>query len=112
MLSLAVVLQLVPFLYMFGALIRFGWRYEPGEGVYSRTTLLVAGVSGLLTTTLGILLAFFPSQSITSLKLYEIKMVGGTAFFIGLAWFFFFIYGRRKSQRQLLLLQSKSRVVA
>ena len=91
MLSLAVVLQLVPFLYLFGALILFGLRYEHGEGVYGRTTLLLAGVSGLLTTTLGILLVFFPSQSITSLKLYEIKMVGGTALFIGLAWFFFFI---------------------
>jgi amino acid transporter len=112
MLSLAVVLQLVPFLYMFGALIRFGLRYEPGQGVYGRTTLLLAGVSGLLTTSLGILLVFFPSQSITSLKLYEIKMVGGTALFIGLAWFFFFIYGRRKSQRQLAILQSKSRVIA
>jgi len=112
MLSLAVVLQLVPFLYMFAALIRFGLRYEPGQGVYGRTTLMLAGVSGLLTTSLGILLVFFPSQSITSLKLYEIKMVGGTALFIGLAWFFFFIYGRRKSQRQLAILQSKSRVIA
>jgi amino acid transporter len=100
MLSLAVVLQLIPFLYIFGALIRFAIRYEPGQGVYSRTTLMLAGVSGLLTTTLGILLVFFPSQTITSLKLYEIKMVGGTAFFIGLAWFFFYVYGRRKSLRQ------------
>jgi glutamate:GABA antiporter len=101
MLSLAVVLQLIPFLYMFGALIRFAFRYEPGQGVYGRTTLMLAGVSGLLTTSLGILLVFFPSQTITSLKLYEIKMVGGTAFFIGLAWFFFFVYGRRKSLRQV-----------
>jgi amino acid transporter len=100
MLSLAVVLQLIPFLYIFGALIRFAIRYEQGQGVYSRTTLMLAGVSGLLTTTLGILLVFFPSQTITSLKLYEIKMVGGTAFFIGLAWFFFYVYGRRKSLRQ------------
>jgi amino acid transporter len=100
MLSLAVVLQLIPFLYMFAALIRFAFRYEPGKGVYGRTTLMLAGVSGLLTTTLGILLVFFPSQTITSLKLYEIKMVGGTAFFIGLAWFFFFVYGRRKLLRQ------------
>ncbi len=99
MLSLAVVLQLIPFLYMFGALIRFGMHYESGQGVYGRTTLLLAGISGLLTTSLGILLVFFPSQTITSLKLYEFKMIGGTAFFVGLAWFFFFVYGRRKSLR-------------
>ncbi|HEX6879092.1 MAG TPA: APC family permease [Terriglobales bacterium] len=99
MLSLAVVLQLIPFLYMFGALIRFGMHYKSGQGVYGRATLLLAGISGLLTTSLGILLVFFPSQTITSLKLYEFKMIGGTAFFVGLAWFFFFVYGRRKSLR-------------
>lgn len=100
MLSLAVVLQLIPFLYMFGALILFAVHYRPGQGVYGRTTLMLAGVSGLLTTTLGILLVFFPSQTITSLRLYEFKMVGGTVFFVGLAWFFFFVYGRRKLLRQ------------
>jgi len=98
MLSLAVVLQLVPFLYMFGALLLFAFRYEPGQGVYSRGTLLFAGLSGLITTTLGIALAFFPAQQITSLKLYELKMFGGTAFFVGLAAFFFFVYGRNKPQ--------------
>jgi amino acid transporter len=100
MLSLAVVLQLIPFLYMFGALLRFALRYQPGQGVYSRSTLFLSGTSGLLTTALGILLVFFPSQTITSLKIYEIKMMGGTAFFVGLAWFFFFVYGRRKVLRR------------
>jgi len=98
MLSLAVVLQLVPFLYMFGALLIFAVRYEPGQGVYSRGTLLFAGLSGLIATSLGIALAFFPAQQITSLKFYELKMFGGTAFFVGLAAFFFFVYGRNKPQ--------------
>jgi amino acid transporter len=98
MLSLAVVLQLVPFLYMFGALLLFAFRYEPGQGVYSRGTLFFAGLSGLITTTLGITLVFFPAQQITSFKLYELKMFGGTAFFVGLAAFFFFVYGRNKPQ--------------
>jgi amino acid transporter len=100
MLSLAVVLQLIPFLYMFGALLRFAVHYEPGVGVYSRPTLALSGISGLLTTVLGIVLVFFPAQTITSLKFYEIKMIGGTALFIGLAWFFFFVYGRRKLLRR------------
>ncbi len=97
MLSLAVVLQLVPFLYMFAALLVFAARANEGKGVYRRSTLGLAGASGLVTTTLGILLAFFPAQQITSLKLYELKMVGGTVFFVGLAAFFFFVYGRRKN---------------
>ena len=91
MLSLAVVLQLVPFLYMFGALVKFGVSYEPDKGRYGKLTLLFAGLSGLVTTILGIALVFFPAQQITSLKLYELKMIGGTVFFVGLAAFFFFI---------------------
>ena len=96
LLSLAVVLQLVPFLYMFYALIRIAVATEFKRKRYGKGTLLVAGVSGLLTTILGIALAFFPAQQITSLKSYEIWMVGGTALFIGAAAFFFFVYGRRK----------------
>jgi hypothetical protein len=50
-----------------------------------------------VTTALGIGLAFFPAQQITSLSSYEIWMVSGTLFFIGTAAFFFFVYGRRKT---------------
>jgi glutamate:GABA antiporter len=101
LLSLAVVLQLVPFLYMFGALLKMAFRTPFVRGRYSRTTLILAGASGLLTTVLGITLAFFPAQQITSLRSYELWMVGGTLFFIGLAAFFFFVYGRRKTARKL-----------
>ena len=101
LLSLAVVLQLVPFLYMFGALLKMAFQTPFVRGRYSRMTLILAGVSGLLTTILGIALAFFPAQQITSLWSYEVWMVGGTLFFIGLAAFFFFIYGRRKTARKL-----------
>jgi hypothetical protein len=95
LLSLAVVLQLVPFLYMFAALLKLA--SDTREGYYSRPTLIAAGASGLLTTILGIVLVFFPAQQITSLVSYEIWMVGGTMFFVGLAGFFFFVYGKRKA---------------
>jgi amino acid transporter len=97
LLSLAVVLQLVPFLYMFGALLRFSIVESVPQGRYSRSTLFLAGASGLITTTLGIALVFFPAQQITSLWSYELWMFGGTLFFIGLAAFFFFVYGRHKT---------------
>ena len=101
LLSLAVVLQLIPFLYMFGALLRIAANSSFVRGRYSKTTLIAAGLSGLLTTMLGIALAFFPAQQITSLFSYELWMFGGTLAFIGLAAFFFFIYGRRKAARKL-----------
>lgn len=99
LLSLAVVLQLVPFVYMFGALVRFSVIESEPRGQYSRTTMFLAGTSGLLTTILGIALAFFPSQQISSLWSYEFWMFGGTLFFIGLAVFFFFVYGRLRPRQ-------------
>ncbi len=101
LLSLAVVLQLIPFLYMFAALLKIAFHPDFVRGHYGKGTLVFAGAFGLLTTTLGIGLAFFPAVQITSLLSYEIWMVGGTFLFIGLAAFFFFIYGGRKAARKL-----------
>jgi amino acid transporter len=103
LLSLAVVLNLIPFVYMFAALIRFAITEPVPKGQYSRATMFLAGSSGLLTASLGIALVFFPAQQITSLWKYEVWMVGGTLFFIGLAAFFFFVYGRRKMARRIQL---------
>jgi len=99
MLSLAVVLQLIPFLYMFAALLKLALNDAPGQGHYSKTTLVLAGISGLVTTILGIVLVFFPAQQISSLWSYELWMFGGTLFFVGLAAFFFYLYGGRKSRQ-------------
>jgi glutamate:GABA antiporter len=101
LLSLAVVLQLVPFLYMFGALLKIAADESFVKGHYGKPTLFFAGASGLVTTILGIALAFFPAQQITSILSYEVWMFGGTLLFIGLAAFFFFVYGRRKAARKL-----------
>jgi len=101
LLSLAVVLQLIPFLYVFGALLKIALDTNFVRGHYSKGTLVFAGACGLFTTILGIALAFFPAQQITSLVSYEVWMFGGTFVFVGLAAFFFFIYGSRKTARKL-----------
>jgi glutamate:GABA antiporter len=101
LLSLAVVLQLIPFLYIFGALLKIAAANPFLKGHYGQTTLVLAGISGLLTTILGITLAFFPAQQITSIFSYEVWMFGGTLVFIGLAAFLFFVYGRRKTAQKL-----------
>ena len=96
LLSLAIVLNLVPFVYMFAALVKFALTEPVPHGQYGRSTLFLAGASGLLTALLGIALVFFPAQQITSLWSYELWMFGGSLFFVGLAAFFFFVYGRHK----------------
>jgi glutamate:GABA antiporter len=101
LLSLAVVLQLIPFLYIFAALLKIALSTSFVKGRYSHTTLIFSGVAGFITTVLGIALAFFPAQQVTSLFSYEVWMFGGTFVFIGLAAFFFFVYGRRKAARKL-----------
>jgi hypothetical protein len=101
LLSLAVVLQLVPFLYMFGALLKIAAQPSFVKVQHDKRTLFFAGASGLVTTTLGIALAFFPAAQITSILSYEVWMFGGTLLFVGLAAFFFFVYGRRKATRKL-----------
>ena len=103
LLSLAVVLQLVPFLYMFGALLKLGLDPAAGRGHYRPGVLIVAGACGLLMTILGMAFAFSPAQQITSLMAYEVWMVGGTAGFVGLAVFFFYVYARRKASRAALV---------
>ena len=99
MLSLAVVLQLVPFLYVFAALLRFAFTESGVQGRYGKSTLVFAGTSGLLTTMLGIALAFFPAKQISSVFWYEVKMFSITLAFLALAGFFFFVYGRLKHSR-------------
>jgi len=101
LLSLAVVLQLVPFVYMFGALVKFAVTEQQPKGQYGRGAMFAAGLSGLLTTILGIAMVFFPAQQISSLFWYEVWMVGMTLFAVGLAAFFFYVYGRRKVVRRI-----------
>ena len=102
------VLQLVPFLYIFGALLKIAASESFVKGRYGKPTLFFAGASGLVTTILGIALAFFPAQQITSILSYEVWMFGGTLLFIGLAAFFFFVYGRRKAARKLAAMAPAS----
>ncbi|MBZ5526686.1 MAG: APC family permease [Acidobacteriia bacterium] len=99
LLSLAVVLQLIPFIYLFAALLKIARDKTREAGYYQPWVLYAAGGSGLLTTILGILVVFSPAAQIKSILSYEIWMVGGTAGFIGLAAFFFFVYGGRKAAR-------------
>src|SRR5262249_18507248 len=102
MLSCAVVLQLIPFLYVFAALIKFAFR-GPVGGRYGKGTLLFAGVAGFVTTVLGIVVAYFPAKQITSIWKYEFIMFGITFGFIALAVFFFYGYGSLKAPKSIPL---------
>jgi hypothetical protein len=88
---------------MFAALVKFSFAPARAassvESRYSRSVLALAGGSGLITTAVAIVVAFFPASQIKSVLKYELSMFGLTLFFVALAAFFFFVYGRRKLQR-------------
>lgn len=94
LLALAVVLQLVPFLYLYAALVKIALEPVTSGGHYSRRVLIAAGLSGFATTAIGMIVAFVPPANSS---LWIGKMLFGTLFFIGLAWFFFFVYGRKRT---------------
>ena len=96
LLSLAVVLQLIPFLYMFGGLLKIAFDEGFVRGHYAKGTLIFAGVSGLMTTMLGIALAFFPAQQIKSVaRLRNLDVRRHGLFYRARGVFFFYL---RESQ--------------
>jgi amino acid transporter len=88
LLRAAVVLQLLPFVYLFAGLMLLD-----GMGAASRA----AGAIGLVTTLFGIVSAFIPTSDVESVAVFETKMVLGcvapTA--VGL-----FLYQRARSRRR------------
>ena len=85
LLKAAVVIQLVPFAYLFLALIRLR-----DAGRLSRA----AGAIGLATTVVSLIAAFLPTADVGSVLLFETKMVVGIAGPTALGWLLF-----RRAQR-------------
>ncbi len=86
LLALAVVLQLVPSAYMYAALLRLAFFDAPHpHAFYRKPTLAFAGASGLVTTILGIAVAFLPPAQVKEVWKYELKMFVGCSVFLVIA---------------------------
>lgn len=102
MLDLSAVLNLVPYAYIFAAILMLTSEkqsklHPPGR--FPTFTLRVVGAVGLLTTLLAIAVVFVPSKQVGSVALFELKMFSGTIFFLGLG-AFLFLKGKRKTARE------------
>jgi amino acid transporter len=99
LLQTTVVLQLIPYLYMFAALVAFRRRpdrYAAGEGFFRSSALVLAtGVVGFLVTLAGVVLAFVPPAGVTDLWNYEVKTALGAASFLLPALLLFALQSRR-----------------
>ena len=78
LLKSAVVMQMIPFTYLFLTLTR-----TDGIGSWARA----AGYVGLATTVVGMIVAFLPTSDVTSVWLFELKLVAGVAGPVGIGWF-------------------------
>ncbi len=56
-------LQLIPFLYMFAALLKIAFAKDFVRGHYGKGTLIFAGISGFMTTVLGHRSGIFPGAA-------------------------------------------------
>jgi amino acid transporter len=83
LLQLAVVLQIIPFLYLYLGLMKVAGT--PGGHYRNSFLLRAAGLAGLIASTLALATAFVPPSSVESVLEYEIKMIAGTVIFIGVA---------------------------
>jgi amino acid transporter len=96
LLDMAVVLQMLSYLYLFAALLAVARRSKTSGAYLGRKKLWFAAVSGLAATTIGLIVAFIPSHQINSIWIFESKMVICCTVFLGIAGALFRYYSRRR----------------
>jgi amino acid transporter len=104
--SMAIIAYFIPYLFLFGAMIRLQSR-PAGPEVRrvpgGKPIAILLGVVGIVSTTMTILLSTVPADDEPNKALALVKVVGGTAVMIG-AGFAVFLYSRWKTQRKNRLL--------
>ena len=97
LLDLAVVLQMLSYLYLYGSLAVVAFQRPFTPGFYGKTRIRLAAASGLVTTIVGMVVAFVPSRQVESVWLFEVKMFVTCLVFLGLAGALFAYYSRRRA---------------
>lgn len=98
LLDLAVVLQMIAYLYIYASLAWIAFGKVAGEGILSRWKILFASMSGFLASGIGMGVAFIPSHQVDSVWLFELKMFISCGLFMALAAGLFFYYSRKKPE--------------
>jgi len=96
LLDLAVVLQMISYLYLYASLARVAFGARSGQGFYRAGRLRFAAVAGLAATLVGMIVAFVPSRQIDSIWRFELKMIVTCGVFLALAGGLFFYYSRTR----------------
>jgi amino acid transporter len=100
LLQTTIILQLIPYLYMFAALVRVAGSpsgYHAADQYFRHSTLLrMAGVLGFLMTSAGVVFAFVPAAGASDVWGFEAKLLLGTLSFLIPGIVIFQIHARRQ----------------
>jgi amino acid transporter len=105
LLDLAVVLQMISYLYIYAALALLAFGRRSGAGTLGKLKIRFASVSGLLASAIGMAVAFIPSHQVESVWLFELKMFLSCSLFLCVAAGLFLYYSRRKPKMAALVAQ-------
>lgn len=96
LLQTTVVLQLIPYVYMFASLIKVRTTYgNENEYFKNKIITLAAGFIGGGMSMLGIAFAFVPAESVSSIFVYEIKLIISCVGFIIPALVFYYLNNKK-----------------
>jgi len=103
LLQTTIILQLIPYVYMFGALLKVRanpGRYSGKDGFFRSSSLCYAGgIIGLLMTIGGLTISFIPSYAVDNVLNFELKTILGTGTFLVPAVIIFKLAARRLRER-------------
>jgi len=102
LLDLAVVLQMISYLYLYASLARVAFGKSAEGGFYGKVRLRFAALAGLGATFVGMIVAFVPSRQIDSIARFELKMFLTLGVFLALAGGLFYYYSRARAQESSL----------
>jgi amino acid transporter len=104
LLNTAVIINLVPFLYMFAALVKVRLKGPHSNGFFRSSALCVAaGVCGFVITAMGIALAYRPPKDVENAMNFELKTAFGTAAFVLPAVAIYWAAARKRKRAELAL---------
>jgi amino acid transporter len=101
LIDLAVVLQMISYSYVYLSLFRVAFG-PLGALSPNKWRIRFAAISGLLTTSLGFVVAFIPSHQVDSIWRFEVKMVASCVAVLGIAAGLFWYYSRHRANAPAL----------
>jgi glutamate:GABA antiporter len=101
--SAAIVLYFIPFIYMYAAVIKLAWREDRKKNKNAvlipggKLGVCICGILGLLAVVAGIFFSLIPPGDEANKVLFEVKVVGGTLGTIAVGLILYYRGARQKS---------------